>query len=68
MQERELGWEGELRGMSAEAVADAYVRLTPLGRLEQPEDVAKVVLWLCSPAAAFVTGAAIDVTGGANLT
>ena len=68
MQERELGWEGELRGMSAEAVADAYVRLTPLGRLEQPEDVAKVVLWLCTPGAAFVTGAAIDVTGGANLT
>lgn len=68
MQERELGWEAELRGMTAEAVADAYVKLTPLGRLEQPEDVAKVVLWLCSPGAAFVTGAAIDVTGGANLT
>lgn len=68
MQERELEWEAELRGMTAQAVADEYVALTPLGRMETPEDVAAVVLWLCSPGAAFVTGAAIDVTGGADLT
>lgn len=68
MQERELEWEAELRGMTAQAVSDEYVSLTPLGRMETPEDVAKVVLWLCTPGAEFVTGAAIDVTGGANLT
>ena len=45
-----------------------YVRLTPLGRMETAVDVAKTVRWLCSPAAAFVTGAAIDVTGGSHLT
>ncbi len=68
MQERELLWEGELRGMSASEVAEGYVNLTPMRRMETPEDVARVVRWLCSPDAEFVTGAAIDVTGGAHLT
>jgi NAD(P)-dependent dehydrogenase (short-subunit alcohol dehydrogenase family) len=68
MQDRELAWEAQLRGKTVEDVKADYIRLTPLGRIETPEDVAKVVVWLCSPAAEFVTGAAIDVTGGANLT
>jgi NAD(P)-dependent dehydrogenase (short-subunit alcohol dehydrogenase family) len=68
MQERELAWEGTLRGLSPEDVAAGYIRLTPLGRMETADDVARVVRWLCSPAAEFVTGAAIDVTGGAHLT
>ncbi len=68
MQERELAWEATLRGTTIGGVANDYVRLTPLGRLESPEDVANVVVFLCSPAAEFITGAAIDVTGGANLT
>jgi NAD(P)-dependent dehydrogenase (short-subunit alcohol dehydrogenase family) len=68
MQEREVVWEAELRGMSPEEVAAGYVRLTPLERMETPEDVADVVRWLCSPGARFVTGAAIDVTGGSHLT
>ena len=68
MQERELVWEAGLRGTSPEEVADGYVRLTPLGRMETAEDVARVVGWLCGPQATFVTGAAIDVTGGAHLT
>ena len=68
MQERELVWEAELRGITVEQVKADYIRLTPLGRIETPEDVAKVVVFLCTPAAEFITGAAIDVTGGANLT
>ncbi len=68
MQERELIWEAELRGKTVEEIKADYIRLTPLGRLETAEDVARVVLFLCSPAAEFITGAAIDVTGGANLT
>jgi NAD(P)-dependent dehydrogenase (short-subunit alcohol dehydrogenase family) len=68
MQERELVWEGELRRLPPQEVADGYVRLTPLGRMETVDDVAQVVRWLCSPQAEFVTGAAIDVTGGAHLT
>ena len=38
MQERELVWEAGLRSMTPEAVRDEYVALTPLGRLEEPEE------------------------------
>jgi NAD(P)-dependent dehydrogenase (short-subunit alcohol dehydrogenase family) len=37
---------------------------TPLGRWGQPADVANVVSFLCSPAAAFMTGAIVPVDGG----
>ncbi|WP_027133777.1 SDR family NAD(P)-dependent oxidoreductase [Geminicoccus roseus] len=64
MQEREVVWEAELRGMTPEAVLAEYVALTPLGRLETPEDVAGVVAFLLSDAARFMTGQGINVTGG----
>ncbi len=38
--------------------------LHPVGRLGQPEEVARLVTWLCSDAASFVTGAAYLVDGG----
>jgi 3-oxoacyl-[acyl-carrier protein] reductase len=37
---------------------------TPLERWGRPEDVAGAAVWLASPAAAFVTGQAINVNGG----
>ena len=36
----------------------------PVGRLGQPDEVAAVVAFLCSPAAAYVTGETIHVNGG----
>src|SRR6266851_5806379 len=38
---------------------------TPLRRWGTPEDVARAVRWLVSPAAAYVTGQVIRVNGGA---
>lgn len=36
----------------------------PMGRLGSPADVAAAVAWLCSPAAAYVTGETLHVNGG----
>ena len=67
MQEREIVWEAELRGMTPEAVRAEYVSLTPLGRIEEPEDVADVVKFLASSAARFMTGQGINITGGVRM-
>lgn len=37
---------------------------TPMGRFGQPEDLLGAVLWLLSPASAFVTGIVVPVDGG----
>lgn len=68
MQSREVAWEAELRGVAPERVLADYVAQTPLGRLEEPEDVAEVVVFLCSDAARFMTGQGINVTGGVYTT
>ncbi len=44
-------------------VANVAAR-TPLGRWGEPDDIAGTVLFLASPAAAFITGACIAVDGG----
>jgi gluconate 5-dehydrogenase len=38
---------------------------TPLGRLGSPEDVGWASVYLCSPAASFITGSALVIDGGA---
>jgi len=68
MQSREILWEAELRGLTPEAVLADYIAQTPLGRLEEPEDVADVVVFLCSDAARFMTGQGLNVTGGVYTT
>lgn len=65
MQQREIDWEASLRGLTPEAVKELYIKDTPLGRLETPEDVAGVVGFLASPQADFMTGIALTVSGGA---
>ena len=67
MQTRELGWEAELRGTDPESVKQSWINDTPLGRLETPEDVAKVVAFLASEDADFLTGESISVNGGAYM-
>ena len=37
---------------------------SPMGRLGEPEEVAALVLWLCSEACSFSTGAVFDLSGG----
>ena len=48
----------------SEEQARKLVENVPLGRLGRAEDVAQAVLYLCSPAASYVTGATLHVNGG----
>ncbi len=45
-------------------VREAKVREIPLGRIGEPEEVAKVALFLASDLSSYVTGTVIEVTGG----
>jgi len=46
---------------------DMIIERTPLGRWGKPEDVVGPVMFLCSPAAQFVTGAILPVDGGYSI-
>jgi 3-oxoacyl-[acyl-carrier protein] reductase len=49
--------------VDAEGLAQ-YVATVPLGRLNQPEDIAETAVFLASDAAAMITGSCIEVDGG----
>ena len=42
----------------------AMMQMTPLARAAQPNEIAPAVLYLCSPAASYVTGSTVPVDGG----
>jgi NAD(P)-dependent dehydrogenase (short-subunit alcohol dehydrogenase family) len=46
------------------AVAARRAELAPLGRVGQPDDIARVIAFLCGPEAAYVTGQNIVADGG----
>lgn len=46
------------------ATEERLLRRVPLGRLAEPEDIAKAVLFLAGDDAAFITGVALPVDGG----
>ncbi|MGC4933959.1 SDR family NAD(P)-dependent oxidoreductase [Gordonia sp. DT30] len=48
-------------------LTEEYLENTPLGRAGTPEDVAETITFLTSSAAGWMTGAAIDLNGGAHL-
>jgi 3-oxoacyl-[acyl-carrier protein] reductase len=52
---------------AAPGMNEAFLARIPLGRLGEPEDVAEVVAFLVSDAAAYLTGTTIDVGGGSYM-
>ena len=57
----------QLTDVLPEAATSAMLENTPLGRLGEPEDVAGAVRFLCSDAAAFITGEVLLVDGGLGM-
>jgi 3-oxoacyl-[acyl-carrier protein] reductase len=59
------GWVETAYGAGVDrAFYDRVAAATPLRRWGRPEDIAGAAVWLASPAAAFVTGQAVNVNGG----
>jgi NAD(P)-dependent dehydrogenase (short-subunit alcohol dehydrogenase family) len=48
-------------------ILDDYLENTPLGRAGAPADVAALVRFVCSDEASWLTGAVLDLDGGAHL-
>jgi NAD(P)-dependent dehydrogenase (short-subunit alcohol dehydrogenase family) len=67
MEDRELGWEGQLRGMTPEQVFAEYESTTPLGRVAEPTEIAAVAAFLVSDDSSYITGSLMPVSGGAHL-
>ena len=77
---RELGGRGVTANVVAPGFIDTdmtaalpeeqqedYKRRIPVGRFAQPSEVAKVVTWLASDDAAYISGAVIPVDGGLGM-
>ncbi len=60
-------FETMMPAKAVERALESLSRQTPLGRVGQPEDVARLALYLAGPQSAWMTGAVIPLDGGLSL-
>lgn len=53
-----------LKAVLTPEIERGMLRHTPLGRLGEPDDIANAALFLCSPAAGWISGQILTVSGG----
>lgn len=59
--------ETDMTSVLSDSIRENAVQSISLGRLGQPADIAGVVAFLASPAASYITGQVIEVSGGISL-
>jgi len=64
MMEREYAWEQAMTGEPKESIKARWMSGIPMGRFQEPERVARLVLFLASDDASEMTGQAVNITGG----
>jgi meso-butanediol dehydrogenase / (S,S)-butanediol dehydrogenase / diacetyl reductase len=67
MQDREIGWEGELLGLTREEVIANHRADTPQRCDQTPDEVAALILFLASDGAASITGESVAINGGSYM-
>jgi 3-oxoacyl-[acyl-carrier protein] reductase len=59
--------ETEMTAALPEAKQQEYQKAIPAGRFAQPSEVAKVIAWIASDDAGYISGAVIPVDGGLGM-
>jgi NAD(P)-dependent dehydrogenase (short-subunit alcohol dehydrogenase family) len=58
---------GEIKTAILSPGTERLVEGIPLGRLGEPEEVAKAIYYLCTDQSSYVTGAEIHINGGQHV-
>ncbi len=59
--------ETEMVRAVPEKVLDKIIQTIPVGRLGQPEDISRAVMFLVDDEAGFITGSTLDINGGQHM-